>query len=137
MAKILFGAHPFLLVFDRLESLVERTVKSSGDAYPPFNIEQATKNKYRLTLAVAGFSDEELEITVEDNQLIVRGRKIPTDSDEVYLHRGIATRQFQKNFVLSDDISVIKATTVNGLLNIDLERFEIETKVQKITISKE
>jgi len=95
------------------------------------------KNKYRLTLAVAGFSDEELEITVEDNQLIVRGRKIPIGRDEVFLHRGIATRQFQKNFVLSDDISVIKATTVNGLLNIDLERFEIETKVQKITISKE
>jgi len=94
-------------------------------------------SKYRLTLAVAGFSDEELEITVEDNQLIVRGRKIPIGRDEVFLHRGIATRQFQKNFVLSDDISVIKATTVNGLLNIDLERFETETKVQKITISKE
>ena len=137
MTKILFGSHPFLLGFDRLESLVERTVKSSGDAYPPLNIEHATKNKYRLTLAVAGFSDEELEITVEDNQLIVRGRKIPIGRDEVFLHRGIATRQFQKNFVLSDDISVIKATTVNGLLNIDLERFEIETKVQKITISKE
>ena len=137
MTKILFGSHPFLLGFDRLESLVERTVKSSGDAYPPFNIEQTTKNKYRLTLAVAGFSDEELEITVEDNQLIVRGRKIPIGRDEVFLHRGIATRQFQKNFVLSDDISVIKATTVNGLLNIDLERFETETKVQKITISKE
>ena len=88
-------------------------------------------------MAVAGFSDEELEITVEDNQLIVRGRKIPIGRDEVFLHRGIATRQFQKNFVLSDDISVIKATTVNGLLNIDLERFETETKVQKITISKE
>ena len=137
MTKILFGSNPFLLGFDRLESLVERTVKSSGDAYQPFNIEQATKNKYRLTLAVAGFSDEELEITVEDNQLIVRGRKIPIGRDEVFLHRGIATRQFQKNFVLSDDISVIKATTVNGLLNIDLERFETETKVQKITISKE
>ena len=113
MTKILFGSNPFLLGFDRLESLVERTVKSSGDAYQPFNIEQATKNKYRLTLAVAGFSDEELEITVEDNQLIVRGRKIPIGRDEVFLHRGIATRQFQKNFVLSDDISVIKATTVN------------------------
>jgi HSP20 family molecular chaperone IbpA len=137
MTKILFGAHPFLLGFDRLESLVARTVKSSGDAYPPFNIEQSTKNKYRLTLAVAGFSDDELEITLEDNQLIVRGNKRLKQQENLYLHRGIATRQFQKNFVLSDDVSVIKATTVNGLLNIDLERFERESFVKKITISKE
>ena len=137
MTKILFGAHPFLLGFDRLESLVARTVKSSGDAYPPFNIEQSTKNKYRLTLAVAGFADDELEITLEDNQLIVRGNKRLKQQENLYLHRGIATRQFQKNFVLSDDVSVIKATTVNGLLNIDLERFERESFVKKITISKE
>jgi HSP20 family molecular chaperone IbpA len=137
MTKILFGAHPFLLGFDRLESLVARTVKSSGDAYPPFNIEQSTKNKYRLTLAVAGFSDDELEITLEDNQLIVRGNKRLKQQENLYLHRGIATRQFQKNFVLSDDVSVIKATTVNGLLNIDLERFERESFVKKITINKE
>lgn len=137
MTKILFGAYPFLLGFDRLESLVERTVKSSGDAYPPFNIEQSSKNKYRLTLAVAGFSDDELEITVEDNQLFVKGKKIPKGQDKLYLHRGIATRQFQKNFVLSDDVDVIKATTVNGLLNIDLERFEQESLVKKITISRE
>ena len=137
MTKILFGAYPFLLGFDRLESLVEKTVKSNGDAYPPFNIEQSTKNKYRLTLAVAGFSDNELQITLEGNKLTVRGKKIIKKEEELYLHRGIATRQFQKNFVLSDDVSVIKATTVNGLLNIDLERFEQESLVKKITISRE
>ena len=137
MTKILFGAYPFLLGFDRLESLVEKTVKSNGDAYPPFNIEQSTKNKYRLTLAVAGFSDNELQITLEGNKLTVRGKKIIKKEEELYLHRGIATRQFQKNFVLSDDVSVIKATTVNGLLNIDLERFERKSIVKKITIGRE
>ena len=86
---------------------------------------------------MAGFSDDELEITLEDNQLIVRGNKRLKQQENLYLHRGIATRQFQKNFVLSDDVSVIKATTVNGLLNIDLERFERESFVKKITINKE
>ena len=135
MTKILFGSHPFLLGFDRLESLVEQTVKSGGDSYPPFNIEQSTPNNFRLSIAVAGFLDEELEILFNDNQLIVKGKKAVTDK-KVYLHRGIATRQFQKTFVLSDDINIVEATTKNGLLNIDLERFEQESLVKKIPIRK-
>jgi len=118
-----------------LESLVEQTVKSGGDAYPPFNIEQSTPNNFRLSIAVAGFLDEELEILLNDNQLIVKGKKAIADK-KVYLHRGIAARQFQKTFVLSDDINIVEATTKNGLLNIDLERFEQESLVKKIPIRK-
>ena len=135
MTKILFESHPFLLGFDRLESLVEQTVKSGGAAYPPFNIEQSTRNNFRLSIAVAGFLDEELEILLNDNQLIVKGKKAVADK-KVYLHRGIAARQFQKTFVLSDDINIVEATTKNGLLNIDLERFEQESLVKKIPIRK-
>ena len=135
MTKILFGSHPFLLGFDRLESLVQQTVKSSGDAYPPFNIEKCSKNKFRLSIAVAGFLDEELEVTLNDNQLIVKGKKKDVGK-KIYLHRGIATRQFQKNFVLSDDISIVEATAENGLLNIDLEQIEQNSLFKKIPIRK-
>jgi len=135
MTKILFESYPFLLGFDRLESLVEQTVKSSGDAYPPFNIEQSAPNNFRLSIAVAGFLDEELEILLNDNQLIIKGKKAVADK-KVYLHHGIAARQFQKTFVLSDDINIVEATTKNGLLNIDLERFEQDSLVKKIPIRK-
>ena len=96
MTKLTLGSHPFLLGFDELERLVERTAKSGNDGYPPFNIEQTSENSFRITLAVAGFSEDDLSITIEDNQLVVRGRQKDDSDGRVYLHRGIAARQFQR-----------------------------------------
>ncbi len=136
MTKLTFGSHPFLLGFDQLERLVERTAKSANEGYPPFNIEQSSENAFRITLAVAGFSDEDLTITVEDRQLVVRG-KHPDDADSrVFLHRGIAARQFQKAFVLADGVDVAGAELENGLLHIDLERAVPNSVVQTIKINK-
>ncbi len=135
MAKLTLGTHPFLLGFDQLERLVERAAKA-GDGYPPFNIEQTSENSFRITLAVAGFSEDDLAITVEDNQLVVRGRQAPEDEGRVFLHRGIAGRQFQKSFVLAEGVEVGAASTENGLLHIDLNRATPETVVQTIQINK-
>ncbi|MEM9584612.1 MAG: Hsp20 family protein [Pseudomonadota bacterium] len=136
MTKLALGSHPFLLGFDQLERLVERTAKSGNDGYPPFNIEQSDRNAFRITLAVAGFSDADLSITVEDRQLVIRGKQPEASEDRVFLHRGIAARQFQKAFVLADGVDVAGATTENGLLHIDLERAIPETVVQTIQIKK-
>lgn len=135
MTKLTLGSHPFLLGFDQLERLVERTAKSEN-GYPPFNIEQSAENAYRITLAVAGFGDEDLSITVEDRQLIVRGRQSDPGEDRIFLHRGIAARQFQKAFVLADGVEVAGATTENGLLHVDLKRAVPDTIVQTIKINK-
>lgn len=136
MTKLTLGSHPFLLGFDQLERLVERTAKSGNDGYPPFNIEQSDSNIFRITLAVAGFSDDDLSITVEDRQLVIRGKQPETGDERVFLHRGIAARQFQKAFVLADGVDVAGATTQNGLLHIDLERAVPDTIVQTIQIKK-
>ena len=136
MTKLTLGAHPFLLGFDQLERLVERTAKSGKDGYPPFNIEQTSENSYRITLAVAGFSESDLSIMVEDRQLIVRGRHSEQDEGREFLHRGIAARQFQKSFVLAHGVEVGEAKLENGLLHIDLKRAEPETVVQSIPINK-
>ncbi len=136
MTKLALGSHPFLLGFDQLERLVERTAKSGNDGYPPFNIEQSDRNAVRITLAVAGFSDDDIQITVEDRQLVIRGKQPDTAEDRVFLHRGIAARQFQKAFVLADGVDVAGATTENGLLHIDLERAVPEAIVQTIQIKK-
>lgn len=135
MTKLTLGSHPFLLGFDQLERLVERTAKSEN-GYPPFNIEQSAENTYRITLAVAGFSDEDIEITVEERQLIVRGKQVDADDGRIFLHRGIAARQFQKAFVLADGVEVAGATTENGLLHIDLKRATPDRIVQTIKINK-
>ncbi|EPX81507.1 Hsp20 family protein [Litoreibacter arenae] len=135
MTKLTLGSHPFLLGFDQLERLVERTAKSEN-GYPPFNIEQSADNAYRITLAVAGFGEDDLSITVEDRQLIVRGRQSEADDDRIFLHRGIAARQFQKAFVLADGVEVAGATTENGLLHVDLKRAKPDTIVQTIKINK-
>ena len=137
MTKLALGAHPFLLGFDQLERLVERTAKSGTDGYPPFNIEQSAENAFRITLAVAGFSEDDLSITVEDRQLVVRGKQPEELGDRVFLHRGIAGRQFQKAFVLADGVDVAGATTENGLLHIDLKRAVPDTIVQTIKINSE
>lgn len=134
MTKMTLGAHPYLLGFEQLERLMERTSKSDNNGYPPFNIEQNGPNAYRITLAVAGFSEDNLAITVEDRQLVIRGRQTDDGDDRVFLHRGIAARQFQRTFVLADGVEVAGAETENGLLHIDLSRAEPEKVVQQIKI---
>lgn len=136
MSKLTLGAHPYLLGFEQLERLVERTAKSGNDGYPPYNIEQTSDHSYRITLAVAGFGEDELSITVEDSSLVIRGRQIDDDADRVFLHRGIARRQFQRSFVLADGVDVGEAFLENGLLNVDLSRKVPESVVQTIQIRK-
>jgi Molecular chaperone (small heat shock protein) len=123
---------PFLLGFERLEQLLERTAKS-GDGYPPYNIEQHGEDLLRITLAVAGFSREELQVTVEDRQLVIRGKQTESENRN-FLHRGIAARQFQRAFVLAEGIEVTGAGLENGLLSIDLERPKSTTIVRTIAI---
>lgn len=136
MTKLSFGSHPYLLGFDELERLVERTAKSGNDGYPPFNIEQSAENAFRITLAVAGFGESDLSITVEDRQLVVRGKQNDDAEGRMFLHRGIAARQFQKSFVLAEGVDVAGATMENGLLHVDLKRAIPETVVQTIKINK-
>lgn len=136
MSKLTLGAHPYLLGFEQLERLVERTAKSGNDGYPPYNIEQTSDHSYRITLAVAGFSEDELGITVEDSSLVIRGRQAEDDADRVFLHRGIARRQFQRSFVLADGVDVGEAFLENGLLHVDLSRKVPESVVQTIQIRK-
>ena len=133
MTKPTFGTHPFLLGFDELERLVERTARTGNEGYPPYNIEQTGESGFRITLAVAGFSDDDLSITLEDRQLVVRGRT-GDDGDRVFLHRGIAARQFQRAFVLADGVEVSGAKLENGLLHIDLNRSAPENVVKTIQI---
>lgn len=135
MTKLTLGTHPFFVGFDQLERLVERNAKAGNDGYPPFNIEQTSENSYRITLAVAGFREEDLAITVEDRQLVVRGRQSDDSEGRIFLHRGIAARQFQKSFVLADGVDVSGASTENGLLHIDLQRSAPESVVQTIKIN--
>jgi len=136
MTKLTFGAHPYLLGFEQLERLVERTAKSGTEGYPPYNIEAVSENAYRITLAVAGFREEDLAITVEDRQLVIRGRQADDAADRVFLHRGIAARAFQRSFVLADGVEVAGAGMEHGLLNIDLRRVVPDTIVQTIPIGR-
>ncbi|WP_439273197.1 Hsp20 family protein [Pseudochrobactrum sp. HB0163] len=143
MTRITPFSSPLLLGFDTMEKTLERIAKS-GDGYPPYNIErlrspssdseQPLPEKLRITLAVAGFSDEDLEVTTEDNQLVIRGRQTD-ETERQYLHRGIAARQFQRVFVLADGMRVIGAELKNGLLSIDLDRPEPERLVKRIRIN--
>ena len=135
MSRMTFASHPYLLGFEQLDRLVERTAKN-GEGYPPFNIEQCGEAAYRITLAVAGFAEEDLSITVEDRQLVIRGRQAdPADDGRVFLHRGIATRQFQRAFVLAEGVEVAGAKLDCGLLHVDLERTEPDAVVKSIPIN--
>jgi HSP20 family molecular chaperone IbpA len=134
MTKLSFGAHPYLLGFEQLERLVERSSKTGSDGYPPYNIEAVAENAYRITLAVAGFREADLAITVEDRQLWVRGRQADDAEGRVFLHRGIAARAFQRSFVLADGVEVAGAALEHGLLHIDLHRSIPDTVVQTIQI---
>lgn len=136
MTKLALGTHPFLLGFEQLERLVERTAKTGNDGYPPYNIEQTSERSYRITLAVAGFAENDLAITVEDSTLVIRGRQGEDTGERVFLHRGIAARQFQRSFVLAEGVDVGAATIENGLLHIDLNRSEPDRVIQTIQIRK-
>ncbi len=136
MTKLTLGSHPYMLGFEQLERLLERSAKSGNEGYPPFNIEQTSQNSYRITLAVAGFGEDDLSITVEDRQLVIRGRQNDDSENRVFLHRGIAARQFQRSFVLADGVEVGEAIIENGLLHVDLTRAQPETVVQTIKIKK-
>lgn len=136
MTRITGFSSPLLVGFDALEKSLERVAKQA-DGYPPYNIERVHRDGQtllRITLAVAGFSIDDLEIATEDNQLLIRGRQAD-DSDRDFLHRGIAARQFQKSFVLADGMRVLSAEMKNGLLAIDLERPEPEKLVRRIEIT--
>lgn len=135
MTKLTLGSYPHMLGFEQLERLLERTAKSA-EGYPPFNIEQTSDHSYRITLAVAGFAESDLSITVEDRQLVIRGRQRDDAADRVFLHRGIASRQFQRSFVLADGVEVGDALIENGLLHVDLTISRPETVVQTIRIKK-
>lgn len=130
--QTIFGS-PYLLGFDHLERLLERTARTAGDSYPPYNIEELEDGGIRITLAVAGFSKEELSVTEEDRQLVVRGRQADANG-KTFLHRGIAARQFLRSFVLADGIEVTAAALANGLLKIDLARKQVQTSVRVIDI---
>jgi len=128
---------PFLLGFDHFERVLDRVSKSSAEGYPPYNIEQISDEELRITLAVAGFSMDDLDVTTEDNQLVIRGRITDGKDTRMYLHRGIASRQFQRSFILAEGIEVSSARLKDGLLHIDMTRPFPEPKVKKITIEKE
>lgn len=134
MARSPYFSSPLFLGFEDIERLVERVSKSAQDGYPPYNIEQIGANGLRITLAVAGFERDWLSVTIEDNQLVIRGKQPEEEDGRTYLHRGIATRQFQRAFVLAEGIEVKAAGMSNGLLNIDLVRPRPETVVKTIEI---
>lgn len=126
-------ASPYLLGFEHLERLLERTARNAGDSYPPYNIEALSDGGIRITLAVAGFSKDELSVSEEDRQLVVRGKQTEAEG-KTFLHRGIAARQFLRSFVLADGIEVSAAALENGLLKVDLVRKEIQPSVRTVEI---
>ncbi|MDF1720668.1 MAG: Hsp20 family protein [Minwuia sp.] len=134
MSRMSLFNSPHLLGFDHVERVLDRVAKSANEGYPPYNIEQTGDNALRITLAVAGFGDDDLNVTVEENQLVIRGRRTEDDDGRVFLHRGIATRQFQRAFVLAEGIEVQDALLDNGLLHIDLQRPVPEALVKTIPI---
>lgn len=137
MTRVSVFSSPLLLGFDEIERLVDRAAKTSPEGYPPYNIERLPKGdgpeRFQVTLAVAGFSRHNLEITLEDNQLTIKGR-IPEEASREFLHRGIAGRQFQRTFVLADGVDIVDAHLGDGLLTINLERPEPKSVVRRIEI---
>lgn len=131
----IFGS-PLFLGFDHLEQMLDRLSKTSPDGYPPYNIEAVGESGLRITLAVAGFTMDELSITLEDNQLVIRGKQKDETEGRTFLHRGIAARQFQRAFVLADGVEVKGAWLDNGLLHVDLARPQPESRVKTISIGE-
>jgi HSP20 family molecular chaperone IbpA len=135
MTRVSIFSSPLLLGFDHFERTLDRVSKKAGDGYPPYNIEQIGEDRICITLAVAGFGDDELTIEIADNQLLIQGRQQEDDSGRVFLHKGIAARQFQRAFVLADGIMVEGARLDNGLLHIDIVRPKPDTRVRTVKIS--
>lgn len=125
---------PLFLGFDQFERTLDRIKKTANEGYPPYNIEQVGNDGLRITLAVAGFTMSELDVEIEHNQLTIRGKQLE-EPGKIYLHRGIAARQFQRTFVLADGIEILSAGLDNGLLHIDMKRVEPESAARKIEIS--
>ncbi|MAT33117.1 MAG: heat-shock protein Hsp20 [Rickettsiales bacterium] len=141
MSRMSVFNSPFLLGFEQFERSIDRISKLSSDSYPPYNIEQLSSNLLRITIAVAGFEKKDLEISLEGNQLQIKGFRPEDDSEKIFIHRGIATRQFQRNFILAEGIEVDEASMENGLLFVDLsqpinneesKKIEIKDKKNKI-----
>ncbi len=142
MSRISGFSSPFLLGFEEIERVLDRVTKTTNDGYPPYNIERIRKDQdradshdlIRITLAVAGFRENDLDITLEENQLMIKGRQ-EDDSNREFLHRGIAARQFQRSFVLAEGLEILNAELQNGLLSINLVQPELEKLVRKIKIT--
>ncbi len=134
MNRTLLFDSPFLLGFEHTRSLIERAAKAAGEGYPPYNVEELGEGRVRITLAVAGFTPAQLEVTVEANQLSVAGKREGAEAERAYLHRGIAARGFVRSFILADGLEVEGAVLEHGLLHIDLFRPMPEKKVKQIPI---
>ena len=133
MTRVSVFNSPLLLGFDHFERVLDR-VSKTAEGYPPYNIEQVGEDRLRITLAVAGFSGDDLSVAIEDNQLVIRGRQAEEDGGRTFIYRGIAARQFQRSFVLAEGIEVNSANLDNGLLHIDLRRPLPESRVRSIPI---
>lgn len=133
MSRLSLTNNPLLLGFDHVDRLLEHIAKQPGDSYPPFNIEQVGDSGFRISLAVAGFAPDDLAVQVESNQLVVRGRQAEP-ADRVYLHRGIAARQFRRVFVLAEGLEVVSAALDKGILTIELHRPNTLNEVRTIAI---
>lgn len=133
-ARLSLFDSPMFLGFDHFERTIDR-LKKTSDGYPPYNIEQIGDNNLRITLAVAGFTMDNLDVEIENNQLTIRGKQGEDDDSRVFIHRGIAARQFQRGFVLADGIEIKGASLDNGLLHIDMIRIIPEPQIQKIKIT--
>ncbi len=134
MNRTLLFDSPFLLGFDHTRALIERAAKAAGEGYPPYNVEELGEGRVRITLAVAGFSAAQLDVTLEDNQLNITGKRDGADGERAYVHRGIAARGFVRSFILADGMEVEGASLEHGLLHIDLFRPEPQKKVKQIPI---
>lgn len=137
MSRTIIFDSPFLLGFEHTRTLIERAAKAASESYPPYNVEEVAENRFRITLAVAGFTPDQLQVSVEDNQLMVVGRRDgePNGSeDRAYLHRGIAARGFQRTFVLADGMEVEGAELEHGLLHVDVVRLEPAKLTKRIEI---
>ena len=134
MTKFSFATHPNLLGFEEIDRLVDRAIKTGNDSYPPYNIEQSNQNVYNISIAVAGFKLQDLSVAVEESTLVIRGDAQETSVNKVYIHRGIARRQFKKTFVMAEGVEVECAELANGLLNISLIRKRLKPIVRIIDI---
>ena len=139
MVRVTALSSPFLLGFDQVERALDKASKTSSDGYPPYNIERiaadgAAPERLRITLAVAGFARDDIEVMQEESQLLIRGRQ-RDDRERVFIHRGIASRQFQRSFLLAEGMQVLGAELVNGLLSVDVARPQPEKGIKKISIS--